>query len=93
MKQLSSLRFISACLLAISVATIPVTLPASAQVTTQRTDTQRTYENTNREDDRGLWGLAGLVGLFGLLGSKRRHDDDRSVTRDDKTLYDNPTRR
>jgi hypothetical protein len=100
MKQSSSIGLIGACILATSVAIVPMTLPASAQTTTTpRTGTgsttgvttERTYENNN--DDRGLWGLAGLAGLFGLLGSKKRHDDSRSEMRDDTTLHRDPSRR
>jgi MYXO-CTERM domain-containing protein len=92
MKQLSSLGFITACVLTTSVATISMSSPASAQVNTPRTSTERTYETTNN-DNPGLWGLAGLAGLFGLLGSKRRHDDNRTVMRDDEPVYRDPSRR
>jgi MYXO-CTERM domain-containing protein len=92
MKQLSSLGFIVACVLTTSVATISMTSPASAQVNTPRTTTERTYETANN-DNSGLWGLAGLAGLFGLLGGKRRHDDDRSTIREDEAVYRDPSRR
>jgi MYXO-CTERM domain-containing protein len=94
MKQLSSLGFIVACAITTSVATIPMTSPASAQaqVNTPRTTTERTYETANN-DNSGLWGLAGLAGLLGLLGSKRRHDENRTVMRDDEPVYRDPSRR
>jgi MYXO-CTERM domain-containing protein len=92
MNQLSLLGFIAACVLTTSVATISITSPASAQVNTPRTSTERTYETTNN-DNSGLWGLAGLAGLFGLLGGKRRHDENRTVTRDDEPVYRDPSRR
>jgi MYXO-CTERM domain-containing protein len=92
MKQSSSLGFIVACALTTSVATISMTSPASAQVNTPRTTTERTYENNNDNDNSGLWGLAGLTGLLGLLG-KRRQDDNRSTTREDEAVYRDPSRR
>ena len=102
MKQSSSIGIIGACILATSVAIVPMTLSASAQTSTTTTTpstgtsstTQRTYDTTRNQDDRGLWGLLGLTGLFGLLGGKRRHDDNRATTmRNDETVYRDPSRR
>ena len=69
-------------ILATSVLVVPMTSPASAQVTTPSTGSQGTtttnYDN-NRNDNSSLWGLSGLVGLFGLMG--RRKEDNDSTTR------------
>jgi MYXO-CTERM domain-containing protein len=91
MQQSSSLQIISVGILAMSISVLPMTLPASAQVTSPGTSTQgtttTTYENNN--DDRGLWGLTGLLGLFGLLGRRKEHT--RTTTRDDATVYRDPS--
>jgi hypothetical protein len=90
MKQSSAIELISASILAASIVFVPMTLPASAQVTTPRTDTQNTTTTTyeDRTDDRGLWGLSGLAGLLGLLG---RRKDSRSDTRNDTPVYRDPS--
>ena len=82
MQQSSLIKFISVGILAAGVMVVPMTSPASAQVTTPSTGSQGTtttnYDN-NRNDNSGLWGLSGLVGLFGLMG--RRKEDNDSTTR------------
>jgi MYXO-CTERM domain-containing protein len=96
MKQLSSIGFIVACAITTSVATMPMTSPVSAQAqvnTPRTTTTERTYANNDNNDNSGLWGLAGLAGLFGLLGNKRRHDEHRTVMREDDAVYRDPSRR
>ena len=83
MQQSSLIKFISVGILATGVMVVPMTSPASAQVTTpnssgsQRTATTN-YDN-NRNDTSSLWGLSGLLGLFGLMG--RRKEDNDSTTR------------
>lgn len=66
MKQFNWFKFVSAGILAISVAFVPLTLPVSAQVETEPEDV---YE------DNFYWGwlsLLGLIALAGLLNKERR---------------------
>jgi MYXO-CTERM domain-containing protein len=97
MKKSQSLGLIGAGILATTVAFVPMTSPASAQTSTttapNTTTTQRTYDNTANNDDRGLWGLAGLAGLFGLLGKRREDETRRTTMGEDATVYRDPSRR
>ena len=89
MQPSSPIKLIAAGILATTIAFIPMTVPASAQVATPRDSSQSTTTTTyeDRNDDRGLWGLAGLTGLLGLLG---RRKESRS-TRDDAPAYRDPS--
>ncbi|MBD2346366.1 WGxxGxxG family protein [Anabaena subtropica] len=76
---------VGAAVLTLSMATLPFSLPANAQVdTVPRTDgtTTRTYDRTAARDgfDWGWLGLIGLLGLAGLAGKKR--DDEPTRYRD-----------
>ncbi|WP_414752020.1 WGxxGxxG family protein [Anabaena sp. CCY 9910] len=78
-------KTVGAAVLTLSMATLPLSLPANAQVqTAPRTDgtTTRTYDRTaDRNDfDWGWLGLIGLLGLAGLAGKKR--DDEPTRYRD-----------
>jgi len=73
-------KFLGAGVIAVSVATVPFNLPASAQSntapdTTTTTTTQQGVDNTNSDSDNdfdwGWLGLLGLAGLAGLAGRKR----------------------
>lgn len=68
----SKLIVASAC--ALSLATVPLALSASAQTgTTRSPDTTSTQRNDAQRDDRGTdWGWLGLLGLLGLAGLKRK---------------------
>ena len=81
MQQSSLIKFISVGILATGVMVVPMTSPASAQVTTPNSGSQRTattnYDNNNRNDNSSLWGLSGLVGLFGLMGRGKENNDSR----------------
>jgi hypothetical protein len=93
MQQPSSLKLLSAGLLATTISAILISLPATAQVTTPSTGTQgatttTTYEKNN--DNSGLWGLTGLVGLFGLFG-RRKEDTHTTTRRDDAPVYRDPS--
>ncbi|GAA6616576.1 WGxxGxxG family protein [Scytonema sp. NUACC26] len=71
---------IGAGVIGLSLAVMPLTLPASAQ--TNRTDTGTTTGNTTtdtttyRGDNDFNWGWLGLLGLLGLggLAGKRREE-------------------
>lgn len=68
--------------IALSLAVLPSTLPASAQTTT--TDPAAPVDTVVTTDDDGFdWGWLGLLGLLGLAGLKGR-DHDR-VTHVDRT--------
>jgi len=84
MKAAALSKFIGAGVLSLSLATLPLTVPASAQtdagtVGTTGTDTTATYNNTNTavEGDRDFdWGWLGLLGLIGLAGlTKKSHEE------------------
>lgn len=76
-------KFIGASALALTLATIPALMPASAQTningaTTTTTTDGTTVENRATDGDRsdGDWGLMGLLGLFGLLGRKSSKNNE-----------------
>lgn len=65
---------------ALSLATLPLALPASAQTGTSSSNTGATssqgVDSTNH--DRGFdWGWLGLLGLFGLAGLKRKPEQNQ----------------
>ncbi|QIR38797.1 WGxxGxxG-CTERM domain-containing protein [Tolypothrix sp. PCC 7910] len=86
MQRLNVSKILGSTVLALSLATLPSVLPASAQTTTNTdgtttTTTDRPLTDGNYAD--GDWGLLGLLGLFGLFGRKsRRHDDSAYSNRD-----------
>ncbi|MEH2243792.1 WGxxGxxG family protein [Nostoc sp.] len=80
MKRFNLSKILGSSVLALSLATLPTVLPASAQTTTTpdatvtNTTTDRTATDGNyRHRD---WGLLGLLGLFGLFGRKSRRDNE-----------------
>ncbi|MEH2421797.1 MAG: WGxxGxxG family protein [Nostoc sp.] len=79
MKGFNLSKILGSSVLALSLATLPTVLPASAQTTTTpdatvtNTTTDRTATDRNYRD--GDWGLLGLLGLFGLFGRKSRKAD------------------
>ncbi len=77
-------QVVSAGFLTLSMAMLPLTLPANAQVTDPRVETTpRTTRVEQRQDfDWGWLGLIGLFGLAGLAGRKRS---------DEPTGYREPT--
>ena len=58
-------------------------VPAAAQDTTT-VDTTTTAPATEDDDNDVPWGLLGLLGLAGLLGRKRRDDEVRVNTTNDR---------
>ncbi|MEH2411888.1 WGxxGxxG family protein [Nostoc sp.] len=80
MKRFNLSKILGSSVLALSLATLPTLLPASAQTTTtpdatvRDTTTDRTATDRNYRD--GDWGLLGLLGLFGLFGRKSRRAND-----------------
>jgi MYXO-CTERM domain-containing protein len=109
MKNSNLSKFLSAGVLAASVALVPLTLPASAQTesapsgTTTNTapDTTTTAPSqgvdnttTNTEGDRDFnWGWLGLLGLAGLAGLSGRKNDDRVAYRDPNEVSSSTNRR
>jgi MYXO-CTERM domain-containing protein len=90
MKVSNLTKFVSAGVLAASLAVIPSHLPASAQqsgtTSTDGTNTTNTaptqgVSDTSRDNDFD-WGWLGLLGLAGLAGlaGRKRHDDVRYRT-------------
>ncbi|MBD2340212.1 WGxxGxxG-CTERM domain-containing protein [Calothrix sp. FACHB-156] len=89
MQRFNLSKILGTTVIALSLATLPTVLPASAQTTTSpdgttttdTTNTDRPLTDGNYAD--GDWGLLGLLGLFGLFGRKsRRHDDSAYSNRD-----------
>jgi MYXO-CTERM domain-containing protein len=82
-KRFNVSKILGSTVLALSLATLPTVLPASAQTTTTP-DTTTTTDNTatDRNYRDGDWGLLGLLGLFGLFGRKSRKADDNVAYRD-----------
>lgn len=78
MKRPNLSKIVGASALALSLATLPLTLPVSAQTTTapNRTNVETdrragTYDTRDNDFDWGWLGLLGLIGLAGLAGRKR----------------------
>jgi len=85
-KSFNVSKILGSTALALSLATLPTVLPASAQTTTTPdatvTDTTTDRAATDRNYGDGDWGLLGLLGLFGLFGRKSRKDVDNVAYRD-----------
>jgi hypothetical protein len=84
MKTSKLSKFFGAGLLAVSLASLPVTLPTAAQATTTTTDPVNTTGTTTRtvqqeERDTFDWGWLGLLGLIGLAGLFGRNKNEESV--------------
>ncbi|MBW4683855.1 MAG: WGxxGxxG-CTERM domain-containing protein [Komarekiella atlantica HA4396-MV6] len=79
MKRFDISKILGISVLALSLATLPTVVPASAQTTTTPdttitdTNTDRGITDGNYQD--GDWGLLGLLGLFGLFGRKSRKNE------------------
>jgi MYXO-CTERM domain-containing protein len=78
-------KTIGAGVLTLSMAVLPLTVPATAQVTdAPRTDAPLRTTAYDRNDVD--WGWLGLVGLFGLAGlAGRRRDEEPTRYRDPNT--------
>ncbi|BAY83789.1 hypothetical protein NIES267_32830 [Calothrix parasitica NIES-267] len=70
-------KTVCASAFAVSLAALPLSLPASAQTETLDTDANRTV--TVREDDGFDWGWLGLLGLLGLGGLAGRNKNNETV--------------
>ena len=75
MKLTNLSKTLCASAFAVSLAALPLSLPASAQTDTLDTDVNRTV--AVREDDGFDWGWLGLLGLLGLagLGGRKKRND------------------
>lgn len=75
MKLTNLSKTLCASAFAVSLAALPLSLPASAQTNPVDTDTNRTV--TVQEDDGFDWGWLGLLGLLGLagLGGRKKNND------------------
>lgn len=72
-------KAVGAGVLTLSMAILPLTVPAQAQVTTSPgVDNTTTTTTDDRNDfDWGWLGLLGLIGLAGLAGKKRNDEPTR----------------
>jgi hypothetical protein len=78
-------------LVAVSLAALPLTLPASAQTTTpDTTTTTPTYQTENRGFDWGWLGLFGLIGLAGLTGKSESKSNRTSTSYNDPNEVTRP---
>lgn len=74
MKTSMLTKSISASVLSLGLALLPVTLSATAQTTTGDTTTGTTTENYQGDNDFD-WGWLGLLGLIGLAGLAKRNSE------------------
>lgn len=72
-------KIVGASILSISLATVPLSLPASAQNNTQPNTTEDTSKPTfdttpfqETKNDNNNWGWLGLIGLIGLANLFRK---------------------
>lgn len=80
MKRSNLSKFVGAGVLTLSIAILPLSLPASAQTGTQpNTTTEDTTSPTidttpfqETKDDNNNWGWLGLIGLIGLANLFRK---------------------
>jgi MYXO-CTERM domain-containing protein len=86
-KRFNVSKILGSTVLALSLATLPTVLPASAQTTTTTDST-----TTDRNYSDGDWGLLGLLGLFGLFGRKSRKADDNVAYRDPNAVGSSSSR-
>ncbi|MCC5638601.1 WGxxGxxG-CTERM domain-containing protein [Nostoc sp. CHAB 5844] len=71
-------KIVSAGVLTLGMAIMPLTLPVQAQDNTTTTgDAQRTTTYDRNDFDWGWLGLLGLLGLAGLAGRKRNDETTR----------------
>ena len=81
MKNKSLATWLGTGAIALSLAVLPSTLPASAQTTTDPVAPADTGTTTTTTDDDGFdWGWLGLLGLLGLAGLKGRDRDNKQAT-------------
>ena len=78
-------KIVGASILTLSLATLPSTLPASAQSgsSSTTTTTSPTTESQTSTTDTGTgfdWGWLGLLGLFGLGGLARKNRVETTTT-------------
>jgi MYXO-CTERM domain-containing protein len=95
MKNKSLAAWLGTGALALSLAVLPSTLPASAQTTTDPVTPGNTVTTTDddygeNDFDWGWLGLLGLLGLAGLKGRDRDHDDRVSYADRTTTSTNNP---
>ncbi len=84
MKSNSLVNLMGGSLLALSLAILPSTLPASAQTNTTDPVAPGTVTTTADDNDGFDWGWLGLLGLIGLAGLKGR-DRDTTPSYSDRT--------
>lgn len=88
---------IGAGALTLSMAVLPLTLPASAQNTTEpgvTTSPNTTTNTTTYEDNNFDWGWLGLLGLLGLAGlAGRGRREEATRYRDPNTSVGSTTSR
>ena len=93
MKNKSLSTWLGTGALAISLAVLPSTLPASAQVNSDPVVPGNTVTTVDDGDDGFDWGWLGLLGLIGLAGLKGRdrdHDTRSSYADRPTTSTSNP---
>ena len=86
MKNKSLATWLGTGAIALSLAVLPSTLPASAQTTADPVVPGDTATTTTTDDDDGFdWGWLGLLGLGGLAGLKGRDHNNNRATYADRT--------
>ena len=85
MKNKSLATWLGTGAIALSLAILPSTLPASAQTTTDTTEPVAPVDTVVTTDDGFDWGWLGLLGLLGLAGLKGRDRGHDRATHVDRT--------
>ncbi len=85
MKNKSLATWLGTGAIALSLAVLPSTLPASAQTATDPIAPGNTVAIPTTNDDGFDWGWLGLLGLLGLAGLKGRDHDKNRATYTDRT--------
>lgn len=95
MKRSNLSKVVGASVLSLSMALVPITMPANAQssggtggtgssgsTTTDTTNTRSGTADYNRNDNNFDWGWLGLLGLIGLAGLAGRKNQEPVRYRD-----------
>lgn len=81
----SAQKMLGAGVIAVSLATLPMAVPAIAQTDTSNSPTLDTTPFQETRDDNNNWGWLGLLGLIGLANLLRKPRTQHTVYREPET--------